>query len=520
MTSMGIIKLEFLLVPVCAFLLYLLFLLIKFIHKVWWNPIYITKFLASQGINGPRYKLLHGNAKEILKMANESKSKPMEELSHQIFPYLQPFRYACIKTYGKIHLSWIGPRPQLFVSEVELIKEIMNDKDGVYPKTKSEGYFKKLLGDGLVSAQGNKWIKQRKQANHAFHAESLKGMVPSVIAAVETMVEKWKMYEGKEIEVFEEFRILTSEVISRTAFGSSYAEGKNVFEMMMKLGSIVSASFLKIRLPGIGKLMPNQDDIESDRLEQEIRKSILGLVQKREETRRNGGYGSDYLGMLMKATHEADEKKRISVDDMIDECKTFYLAGHETTTTLLTWTCLLLAINTEWQDKARKEVFDLLGENNPAPDDNSIGKLKILSMIINETLRLYPPVVAVVRRVAREVKVGNRIVLPANIELSISTVAVQHDPEIWGEDVHLFKPERFAEGIAKATNNNTAAFLPFGLGPRVCVGSNFAITEAKIALVMILQRYHFTLSPAYVHSPTQRITTRPQHGLQIMLHAL
>ncbi|RZC70297.1 hypothetical protein C5167_033433 [Papaver somniferum] len=312
---MGLIKLEFLLVPVCVFLLYLLLILITFIHKVWWNPIYITKFLASQGISVPRYKLLHGNAKENLKMANESKSKPMEELSHQIFPYLQPFRYACIKTYGKIHLSWIGPRPQLFVSEVELIKEIMNDKDGVYPKTKSEGYFKKLLGDGLVSAQGNKWIKQRKLANHAFHAESLKGMVPSMIAAVETMVEKWKMYEGKEIEVFEEFRILTSEVISRTAFGSSYAEGKNIFEMtsdvkilnssktsisfpsyilhfstivstaaiidgtipfkyMIKLGSIVSASFLKIRLPGIGKLMPNQDDIESDRLEQEIRKSI------------------------------------------------------------------------------------------------------------------------------------------------------------------------------------------------------------------------------------------------------
>ncbi|KAI3977070.1 hypothetical protein MKX01_031767 [Papaver californicum] len=394
-----IIKPGFLLVPVCVFLLLLLLLLIKFIYKVWWNPIYITKFLASQGINGPQYKLLHGNAKEILKMANESKSKPMEELSHQIFPYLQPFRYACIKTYGKNHLSWIGPRPQLFVSEADLCQ----------PKARNGS-------------------NNRKLANHAFHAESLKGMVPSMIASVETMVEKWKMYEGKEMEVFEEFRILTSEVISRTAFGSSYAEGKNIFEMMMKLGSIVSAN----------------------RLEQAIRKSILGLVKKREETRRNGGYGSDYLVMLVKATHEADEKKRISADDMIDECKTFYLAGHETTTTLLTWTCLLLAINTEWQDRARKEVFDLLGENNPTPDDNSIGKLKILSMIINETLRLYPPVVTVVRRVAREVKVGDRIVLPTNIELSISTIAVQHDPEIWGEDVLL---EKFPITVSKPNRN-------------------------------------------------------------------
>ncbi|KAI3861952.1 hypothetical protein MKW98_018235 [Papaver atlanticum] len=510
--------------PVGVFGLYLLLILIKFIHKVWWNPIQITKILSSQGIKGPPYKFLHGNTKEIYTKLYGTRSKPMTDLSHQIFPYIQPFQHSCIKDYGKNFLCWIGSKPQLFITEVELVKEILNNKDGAYPKWKAEGYHKKLLGDGLATAEGNKWVRQRKLANHAFHADGLKGMVPAMIESVEIMVEKWKEYEGKEIEVFNEFRIMTSEVISRTAFGSSYAEGKNIFEMLVKLGSLISANFLKIRLPVIRKLMPSEEDAESDRLEREIRKSIIGLIKTREEKVKRGelegGYGNDYLGVLVKAFHESDDNKKISVDDMVDECKTFYFAGHETTTSLLTWTCLLLAIHTEWQDKARKEVFELLGENKITADDNFLGKLKIMNMIINETLRLYPPVVALSRRVGKKVNLGNKIILPANIEVSVSTLAFQHNPDIWGADVHLFKPERFSEGIVKATNNNSMAFSPFGLGPRFCVGSNFAITEAKIALVMILQRFHFTLSPAYIHSPSQRITTRPQHGLQIMLHAL
>ncbi|OVA04878.1 Cytochrome P450 [Macleaya cordata] len=497
--------------------------LIKFLHRVWWNPIHIQTVFASQGIKGPPYKFLHGNTKQVFHMLNESRSKPMEELSHNIFPQLQPHTHSWMKIYGKNFLSWYGPLPQLNITEPDLIKEILNNKDGAYSKSKPEGYVKKLLGEGLVTSEGNKWAKQRKLANHAFHAESLKGMVPAMITAVEMMLERWKHHDqGKEIEVFEEFRLLTSEVISRTAFGSSYVEGKNIFEMLIKLASLLSANILKIRFPGIRKIMRTKDDIESEKLEQEITKSILEIIKKREEKMKKGeldGYGGDYLGLLIKANHEADESKKISIEDMIDECKTFYIAGQETTTSLLTWTCLLLAIHTDWQDKARKEVFELLGEKNPNHDDNSISRLKTMNMIINETLRLYPPAINLTRRVAREVRLG-KLILPANIELTISTIAIQHDSELWGEDVHLFKPERFSEGVVKATNNNTMAFLPFGSGPRTCVGLNFAMTETKIALAMILQRYNFTLSPTYVHSPTQRITTRPQHGLQILLHEL
>ena len=142
-----------------------------------------------------------------------------------------------------------------------------------------------------------------------------------------------------------------------------------------------------------------------------------------------------------------------------------------------------------------------------------------MGMIINESLRLYPPILLIARKVERKTRLG-KLTLPAELVLLISNIAVHHDPQVWGEDVHLFKPERFSEGVSKATNNNIAAFLPFGMGPRNCVGFSFATTETKIALSMILQRYAFTLSPAYVHSPIQVLTLRPQHGLQVLLYSL
>lgn len=142
-----------------------------------------------------------------------------------------------------------------------------------------------------------------------------------------------------------------------------------------------------------------------------------------------------------------------------------------------------------------------------------------MNMIINECLRLYPPAISLIRQVKRVVKLGH-FKLPGTVKVLISILSIHNDPKVWGQEAHQFKPERFSEGIATATKNNIAAFLPFGIGPRACVGSNFAIVEAKIALAMILQRYAFTLSPGYVHSPTQVLTTRPQYGVQVILHSL
>lgn len=142
-----------------------------------------------------------------------------------------------------------------------------------------------------------------------------------------------------------------------------------------------------------------------------------------------------------------------------------------------------------------------------------------LTMIINEALRLYGPAVSVTRRTHCKTRLG-RYEIPANVQVNVPILGLHRNPDTWGQDAHVFDPERFSEGLAKATKGNTAAFLPFGFGPRMCVGVNFATNEAKIALSMILQRYKFTLSPNYVHSPAQITTINPQHGIQIILHNL
>ncbi|KAL4639827.1 hypothetical protein ACB092_03G246400 [Castanea dentata] len=337
-------------------------------------------------------------------------------------------------------------------------------------------------------------------------------MIPSMISSIEVMLERWKHHEGKEIEVYEEFRLLTSEVISRTAFGSNYLEGKNIFQMLMKLALIAAKNAFKLKFLGISmltiitnleilKLMLIVDIVPLvDELVKGIHNAILGIIKKREEkvmTGEGNSIGGDFLQLLVEAHHDANASLKISIEALVDECKTFYVAGQETTSTLLAWTIFLLTIHTNWQEKARKEM----------------------GMIINESLRLYPLAIAITRKVEREVRLG-KLTLPANLLLYIPTLVPHHDPKIWGEDVHLFKPQRFSEGIAKATNNNIAAFFPFGIGPRTCVGLNFATTEAKITLFMILQSYAFTLFPAYVHSPFQLLTIHPQHGVQVMLHSL
>ncbi|TYH26936.1 hypothetical protein ES288_A02G028800v1 [Gossypium darwinii] len=430
------------LVPCCFFLV----ALIKFLYDYLWVPLRIQHMMNSQGIKGPPYRFIHGNSKEVARLEQEALSKRVA-LTDDIFPKVLPHFYTWINRYvirEEFCLYWNGARPELGISEPELIKEKLSD------------IGREFLGNGLLFIAGEKWAKHRKLANHAFHGESLKNMTPAIITSVETMLEKWKKgQEGREIEVLQEFRLFTSEVISRTAFGSSYLQGEKIFSMLQKLTIIMSRNLFKSRIPLI-----REDE------------AVNGEVNS---------FGNDFLGLLVNAYHDSDEKNRFSLEDLLAECKTFYFSGQETVNSLLSWIVLHLAIHGDWQEKARREVIDIFGNRNAHLE--GVAKLKIMTMIINETLRLY----------------------------------VHRDPHFWGDDVHHFKPERFAEGIAKATNYTAAAFLPFGLGPRSCVGMTFAMIETKIVLSMILQRYTFTLSPTYVHSPIFVLSIRPQHEIQVIL---
>ncbi|KAI3730509.1 hypothetical protein L1987_61679 [Smallanthus sonchifolius] len=442
------------------------------------------------------------------------------DISHYIFPRIMPHIDSWFHIYGKNILYWRGPEAELIVTEPKLLKEIMSVRDISMGKQDVAPVLNKILGDGLVFSQGDKWARQRKIATHAFSVERLKNIVPVVVASVGMTLKQWKDAGTKEIEVYEAFRMMTSEVISKTVFGSSYEEGKKIFQKLGALNLLAAKSLSKTRLPGFGMIYKDKDDAEIDKLLAGIQDIITKMIRNREKMLIRGDEDNsttDYLGILLKARDHTDGNYKITIYDIIDECKTFYIAGHGTVSLLLSWVTFLLGIHTEWQEKARKEVQEVFGDQNPSSE--GIARLKKMSMIINETLRLYPPTIATTRKVRKETRVGN-LVLPPNLNIQIPSLALHQDPRIWGEDAHLFKPERFSEGVVNVVNNNPGAFLPFGHGPRNCVGSNFAINEAKITLSMILQRYRFTLSPNYVHAPVQLVTLRPKFGIQIVFQAL
>lgn len=140
-------------------------------------------------------------------------------------------------------------------------------------------------------------------------------------------------------------------------------------------------------------------------------------------------------------------------------------------------------------------------------------------MILNEVLRLYPSVIALYKHAYKETQIGN-LSIPSGVDVTLPTMLINRDPELWGDDAEEFKPERFAEGISKACKDHQSAFIPFGWGPRTCIGQNFANIEAKVAIAMILKHFWFELSPNYIHAPYTVMTLQPQHGAQIILHQL
>jgi cytochrome P450 family 3 subfamily A len=256
----------------------------------------------------------------------------------------------------------------------------------------------------------------------------------------------------------------------------------------------------------------------------EVEALLRGIIGKREKAMKEGNASNeDLLGVLMESniaeTKEAGTARPImTMDDIIGELKLFYFAGMDTTAVLLTWTMVSLSMHPEWQDRAREEVMHVFGNNQP--DFDGINQLKVMSMIMYEVLRLYPPVIQFDRQTYDEVQLGG-VRYPPGVILSLPIVFLHHDPDVWGEDADEFRPERFAEGISRASKNGgSRAFFPFGWGPRICVGQNFALVEAKMALSKILQRFSFGLSPSYMHAPFPVSTLQPDHGAQIIINKL
>ncbi|KAJ9688576.1 hypothetical protein PVL29_014298 [Vitis rotundifolia] len=369
-------------------LLVICFMALVFVLKVvvllWWRPRKIEHHFSKQGIRGPPYRFFIGNVKELVGLMLKASSQPMP-YSHNILPRVLSFYHHWKKIYGATFLVWFGPTVRLTISDPDLIREIFASKSEFYEKNEAHPLVKQLEGDGLLSLKGEKWAHHRKIITPTLHMENLKLMVPVMAKSVTEMLEKWMAMSKSgevEIEVSEWFQTLTEDVITRMAFGSSYEDGKAIFQLQAQQMVMAAEAFQKVFIPGY-RFLPTKRNMNSWKLDKEIKKSLVKLIDRRKENRWKENpekCPKDLLGLMIEETVKKGEmswcpSSKITVQDIVEECKSFFFAGKQTTSNLLTWTTVLLAMHPQWQVLARDEVFRVCGaRDTPTKDD--VVKLK------------------------------------------------------------------------------------------------------------------------------------------------
>ncbi|KAK3033966.1 hypothetical protein RJ639_034130 [Escallonia herrerae] len=198
---------------------------------------------------------------------------------------------------------------------------------------------------------------------------------------------------------------------------------------------------------------------------------------------------------------------------VVDNCKDLYLAAFEVTGISAIWGLMLLASHPEWQERARAEVLEVFGSN--ALDSRILGKMKVLKMVVQEVLRLYPGVAFVSREALQDVKLG-KLVVPKGVNIWIWLLELQQDPKLWGPDADKFNPGRFANGVSGACKNSQA-YIPFGVGARICPGQSLAIWEMRVMFAVILANFSLSLSPNYHHIPNFGLLLEPKYGVNLLV---
>lgn len=424
---------------------------------------------------------------------------PLRSLPRTV--YEQP-----IVTYGRKRplVAWVtGP---------ELIEQLLVKRTDVFVKTRlDKRVLKPLIGTGLLTADGDHWRWQRKLASPLFRPNDALSYVPQMTAAASEQIARWRALGASHIAPIDrDMTDTTFAVIARTILaGIDEQQGVEIQRtghayigpIMWSVASALMLTPERWWYPGKRAML---------RAATENRAVVQRLIDQR---RARGIEGDDLVGRMLQARHP-ETGAPMSDDELVDNLGTFLLAGHETTAKALTWTIYLLSRAPEWQQRVRDEVQAVTGGRNITADD--IAKLTVTARVIKEAMRLYPPVPAMTRVNLTATELGG-IELPQPCLIVIPVFAVHRHRAMW-DDPDKFDPDRFLpEREAKMLRTQ---FMPFGAGPRVCIGAAFANVEATAVLATLLQSASFDWDGKHLPEPISRVTLHPRGGMPIKITML
>jgi len=385
-----------------------------------------------------------------------------------------------------------------FVSHPDYIEQVLVTDNRKFIKGRILRKNKQLFGNGLLTSEGDFWLRQRRLAQPAFHRGRVASYADTMVRNASRIASEWS--NGDERDIHAEMMRLTLSIVAKTLFDADVdREAKRVgqaLEAIMHLNS----DFRKLILTPTW--LPTPRKIRATFATQKLNRIIYRFI---EERRASGVDNGDLLSMLLAARD--DDGSRMTDRQLRDESITIFLAGHETTANALAWTWMLLAQNPHVESKLHEELDRVLGGRTPTLDD--LPNLRYTSLIITESLRLYPPAWGMARVAIEDTEIAGYPILKG-CGVSLAQWVVHRDPR-WFEAPLEFRPERWEGDLAKRLPR--FAYFPFGGGPRQCIGNNFAVMEASLLLATLAQQFRISLVPGKEIIPAASITLRPKTGI-------
>ena len=420
--------------------------------------------------------------------------------------------------YGDVTRADLGAQPVFLLRGPEATASVLaSDKDSYVKGGHNHVVMRELLGDGLLTSNGEVWTRHRRLVSPVFAGRRLSTFADHMTAAAGEHLAAW---QPGPLAVDAAMNALTLDVVGRALFGADLREDAPRVAKAMSYAARTAArtgrSPMLLTLSRIQRLGPEGAWRMQFLRRRRLAPRIIELNRVMDDMldRRDPDAASEDLVGLLLAARDPETGESFSRSEIRDQIMTFLLAGHETTSALLTWMWYELARHPEVRDKVYAEVAEKLDGRTPQADD--IDRLQLTTAVVEETLRLYPSVWILDRLSVRDTEVcGYRV--PAGSIMLIPPYLNHHDATRW-PDPYRFDPTRFLPD--QAADRPRLAYLPFGYGPRVCLGGRFALMEAVLVTAMVAQRFTLDLEPLREIRPEPNVTLRPRGGLDMVLRPI